>query len=310
MSSKEELAALLALTSIGPKKMTWGELAAEVYAKGSAVSVLQERTEGDSLFPNDFSAELSAAEDEVSKWSDAGLNVLSVINKSYPSRLRDIREMPPFLFFKGLLLNDDRGMSVVGSRRASDWGIQFAQGAARLLVRRGFTVIAGLAEGIDTAAHESTLESGGRTVAVIGTGIDKYYPAKNRPLQQQIEREGLVISQFLPGSSPTKYSFPMRNAVMSGYGLATIVVEATETSGTRIQARMAVQHGRPVILTSRVVASTNWATQLASRPNVYVVDGLDELELVVDLLDRQDRTLRDHEMTLLDELGIGAGHVG
>src|SRR5581483_252563 len=112
--------------------------------------------------------------------------------------------------------------------------------------------ISGLAAGIDTAAHTAALESGGRTVAVIGTGITRCYPAANIELQEAIAHSGLVLSQFWPESSASKASFPMRNATMSAYGRATIVVEASEQSGARIQARLAVAHGRPVVLMNSV----------------------------------------------------------
>jgi DNA processing protein len=149
--------------------------------------------------------------------------------------------------------------------------------AAHLLVSQGLTVIAGLAAGIDTAAHRAALDGGGRTVAFLGTGITQSYPASNRTLQSEIAERGLLVSQVYPDAPPTKQSFPMRNATMSGYGLATIVIEAGEHSGTRIQARVAGEHGRPVILTDRVAATTTWGTALAERPNVYVVSSTAEL---------------------------------
>jgi DNA processing protein len=104
----------------------------------------------------------------------------------------------------------------------------------------GVAVVSGLAEGIDTAAHQAALAAGGRTIAVIGTGIDQVDPAANRQLQQRIEDDGLVLSQFWPGSGPTRSSFPMRNATMSAYGMCTLLVTAGEQSGARIQARQAV----------------------------------------------------------------------
>ena len=203
-----------------------------------------------------------------------------------------IRETPPFLFYDGTLSEPDPGMSVVGSRSASDRALRFAADAARLLVSEGLTVIAGLAAGVDSAAHRAALEAGGRTVAFIGTGLAKSYPAENATLQREIAARGLVLSQFYPDASPTKQTFPMRNATMSGYGLATIVVEAGEHSGTRIQARVAGEHGRPVILTSEVVQKTAWGSALVDRPNVYVVDSLDELSAAVkDIREAPDRLM-------------------
>jgi DNA processing protein len=152
-----------------------------------------------------------------------------------------------------------------------------ALSVATHLAAEGLTVIAGLAAGIDTAAHRAALDSHGRTVGVIGTGIRKYYPADNRELQDQIARDGLLLSQFYPDAPPSKTSFPMRNATMSGYGIATVVVEAGEKSGARIQARLAVEHGRPVILSDMVVEANEWAKKLCSRPGVYVASSVGEV---------------------------------
>ena len=117
--------------------------------------------------------------------------------------------------------------------------------------------------------------------------------AANAGLQKEIASRGLVFSQFYPDAPPTKQTFPMRNATMSGYGLATIVVEAGEFPGTRIQARVAGQHGRPVILTSRVVRSTNWGRELVGRPGVHVIDSLDELAQVVNDIRTAPERLRN-----------------
>ena len=149
-------------------------------------------------------------------------------------------------------------------------------GLATGLAARDIPVISGLAAGIDSAAHTAALAAGGRTVAVIGTGIDRAYPAQNAALQEEIAAKGLVISQFLPGAPPTKMSFPMRNAVMSGYALATVVVEAAYRSGARMQARLALQHGRHVFL-MRSLLEHDWARDYAQRPGVTVVDNADNV---------------------------------
>lgn len=149
------------------------------------------------------------------------------------------------------------------------------------MVSAGITVISGLAAGIDTAAHHAALDAGGRTVAVLGTGIHRVYPAANRALQQRIASEGMVLSQFWPDAAADKKSFPLRNATMSGYGRATLVVEAGETSGARIQARVGVEHGRAVILRDHMVRTNEWAKALRHRPGVHVVSGVDEVLGVV-----------------------------
>lgn len=290
MNTREvEIAALIALLQTSKKGTAWGTIASQVSAEGSAKALL-DRT-GEALFLNpETDAAIDAAELQVRAWCEAGLELTTVLDDDYPVRLRDIREMPPFLFYKGDLRACDMGMSVVGSRRASAHGCSLAADVSRLLVNEGLAVIAGLAEGIDTAAHRAALDVGGRTVAFIGTGINRKYPASNAALQDEIARRGLVLSQFYPDAAPTKQSFPIRNVSMSGYGLATIVIEAGEHSGSRIQARVAGQHGRPVILVDRVAESTSWGSALVGDPNVYVVSSMAEVrDAVSDVLNSPSR---------------------
>ncbi|WP_433519959.1 DNA-processing protein DprA [Nonomuraea sp. CA-143628] len=144
-----------------------------------------------------------------------------------------------------------------------------------------------MAAGVDTAAHQAALKAGGRTVAVIGTGICKHFPPENRDLHREVAAQGAVFSQFWPDRAPDKTTFPLRNGTMSGYSLATIIVEASERSGTRIQARKAVEHGRPVILMRSVVDHTQWGRDAAGKPDVHVAqDAAGAMTIVDDLLDR------------------------
>ena len=140
----------------------------------------------------------------------------------------------------------------------------------------GYTVVSGLAAGVDAAAHREALAAGGRTVAVIGTGLQHSYPPENAELQQQLAASSAVVSQFWPETEPSRAGFPMRNAVMSGLALGTAIVEASVTSGARIQARRALAHGRPVFL-ARALISQPWARELAARPGVHVYDEPDEI---------------------------------
>lgn len=285
----DQAAALVALLRHVGRERSWASLAAEVWIAGDAVAVWRDRVGGDSLVMDPRSLEaLELARGDVLAWKARGLRLITVLDEEYPSRLRDIREVPPFVFVAGELRPSDPGMSVVGSRKSSERGQQVARAAAELLVAKGLTVIAGLAAGIDSTAHRAALNLGGRTVAFIGTGITGYYPAANRGLQDEIAARGMVVSQFWPEAPPMKSSFPIRNASMSGYGKGTIVVEAGETSGTRIQARVAVEHGRPVILTDMVVESTKWGRELVGRPGVHVVSSAAELDATIDrVLDEQ-----------------------
>ncbi|TPF86512.1 DNA-binding protein [Bifidobacterium sp. UTCIF-37] len=300
----EENAALVALlTTIDEHRDTWSSVANTVARQGSAVAVLDHEMDpvhhhlidddplydGDpALFDEDdvpptaerrhaLDKALQSARREVQEWHGRDLDFVSVLDGRYPNRLRQIADMPPFLFADGAMVQDELAVSVVGSREASSEALGFARDTASMLVACRFAVIAGLAAGIDTAAHEQALAEDGRTVAFIGTGITRQYPRQNEALQREIARRGLVLSQFWPDQGPTKTTFPMRNASMSGYGIATVVVEANEYSGTRIQARQAQQHGRPVILRDTVAASTEWGRRLAGRPGVYVASTVSQV---------------------------------
>lgn len=281
-----EAASLLALLRTRPGRASWGELASEVAYEGSAEAVLH-ASDQDTLIdlPLDESKLVEAATD-ISRWGQQGLRFVTVLDDDYPSRLLDIRETPPFLFYEGGLLRQDPGMSVVGSREASPAALDLAALVAHHLVSKGLTVIAGLAAGVDSAAHHAALDAGGRTVAFLGNGITQTYPKENAALQREIAERGLLLSQFYPEAPPTKFTFPMRNASMSGYGMATIIVEAGEHSGARIQARLAREHGRPVILSSKVAADTSWGRAMAGAPGVYVASTIGELkDAIQDVLD-------------------------
>ncbi|MGW5559492.1 DNA-processing protein DprA [Micromonospora sp. NPDC003944] len=280
-----ERASLVALLRL--QQTRWSEVALDIQENGSARAVLDRMVgHSDTLFPEGDSTTdlISEALAEVADWQRDGVGVHAFFDDTYPAQLLGIREVPPILFSKGDLRVHDRAVAVVGSRKASDEGLRIARAVATTLAGRGVTVVSGLAAGIDTAAHSAALEAGGRTVAVLGTGIRRYYPSGNRGLQDHIADVGLVVSQFWPDAAPSRQSFPMRNAVMSGYAVATVVVEAGETSGARIQARLALQHGRPVVLTSQVM-QCNWARTFAENPGVYVVHGTAQLlEAVDDIL--------------------------
>jgi DNA processing protein len=266
----DEHAAIVALLQARPEGLSWPEITAELLEVGSAVAVWERHAPAQTLIdlPGDITPE-SAAED-VRSWEARGYRLLSILDRDYPVWLRGVQQAPPVIFTLGTVITDDAAVSVVGSREASPAGLAMAADIAQALTARKLTVIAGLARGIDTVALRAALDAGGRTVAVIGTGIDRVYPTENRGLQEEIASRGLVLSQFWPDAPPQQHTFLMRNATMSGYGLATVVVEAGETSGARAQARMAVAHGRQVILTDRVVGANEWAQKLIGRPGVHV----------------------------------------
>lgn len=274
-----ERAALVALLRNRPKGMTYADVVAEVGPRESALHVWHAHNPPD-LY-GDAEALIDARKD-IEAWRTDDLGFLTFLDEDYPAQLRAVHDLPPVLFHRGRLVTDDVGVSVVGSRNASAKGLSIADSLARGLVDRGITVVSGLAKGIDAAAHTAALDVNGRAVAVIGTGINRYYPKENRELQDAVAERGLLISQFWPDAPPGKHSFPMRNSVMSGYGRATIVVEAGEHSGARIQARAAVAHGRPVILTDLVVNANTWAQRLIGQPGVHVAEGTAEAMRLVE----------------------------
>lgn len=275
----DETAALLVL--LRERTSSWGRIASQVALAGSALSVLKGADDG-VLFdlPVD-EARIESARKDILSWESRRLRVVTVLDPQYPRRLLDIPEPPPFLFYAGDLHREEAGLSLVGSRNAPPMALRLAGDIARFLVDQGMAVVSGLAAGVDAAAHRAALDAGGRTVAFIGTGITRAYPAAHADLQQEIAERGLVLSQFSPDAPPTKQAFPLRNALISGYGLATIVVEAGEYSGSRIPARLAHESGRPVILTEQVASTTTWGSALRGRPGVFVVNSMDELAGVV-----------------------------
>jgi DNA processing protein len=222
-------------------------------------------------------AMLDDAAADIARWEADGMRTLTLLDPDYPGNLRAVHDRPPLVFVRGALsAGDTQSVAVIGSRRASRRGLQAAARIAEHLVGSGYAVVSGLAAGIDTAAHRAALACGGRTVAVIGTGLARCYPPQNTPLQQRIARDGAVVSRFWPEDPPTRRSFPLRNAVMSGLSLATVVVEAGMTSGARLQARLALAHGRPVFLLESLLEQ-RWARELAERPATHVISSPEEI---------------------------------
>lgn len=278
---------MIALVRCVGGTVRWNEITDAALSLGSAAAAWDELRPPTLMAESDWTRAVSDARVDVVAWSVRGVRVTAITEDDYPARLRGIHQAPPVVFSRGALRNDDRAVSVVGSRHASEAGLRDAAGVARSLVKARISVLSGMAAGIDTAAHRSALAHGGRTVALLGTGIFRSYPAENSALQEQVGVRGLLLSQFWPDAAPRKQNFPMRNATMSGYGLCTVVIEAGEHSGARIQARVAVEHGRPVILMQRVVDSNEWARKLAARPNVHVASDSDAVVPTVSAIENR-----------------------
>lgn len=306
--SRDDRAALIALMRDRPDGVSIPQVASMLLDRQDVGAALEQLLPRElALFDeDDFLSRVQAAATDLQSWEAAGMQVLTILDDDYPGSLRDIHESPPILFALGTLRDGDVGVSVVGSRQASPRGLSIASNVATALAQSGITVISGLAAGIDTAAHTAALAAGGRTVAVIGTGLQRYFPAENRNLQDEIARHGLVLSQFWPDAPPHRASFPIRNATMSGLGIATFVAEAGEKSGARIQARKAVEHGRPVILSDGVVQSNDWAQKLIGGPNVWQAGGVEEVMTIVRKLAAAQAEIADVVSTLAETLSRSA----
>ena len=221
-----EAAQLLALCRV--KGADWHFIAREAQRPGGPESLLTRRRSEQSPESEETLQLLEQAEADLPRheeWAAEqlrattadGIRITTVLDDDYPMNLRTIFNLPPFLFYRGELRPDDAwSVAVVGTRNASDAGIARARKLSDALAEQGVTVLSGLARGIDTAAHEATLKAGGRTVAVMGTGIRKVYPAGNTELAERIAENGALVSQFWPDAPPTSYNFPRRNVVTSG----------------------------------------------------------------------------------------------
>ncbi len=210
-------------------------------------------------------------------------SVVTIVDDDYPKLLREIADPPLVLHCAGnRALLHLASVAIVGSRRATPYGVNVAESLARELTRAGAVVISGLARGIDAAAHRATLDAGGQTIAVLGTGINVVYPRSNTRLFQRIVSEGLVVSDFPPDSPPLPEHFPMRNRLISGLSLGTVIVEATARSGSLITARMAAEQGREVFavpgsIFARTSEGTHRLIQYGAKLVHDIGDVLDEL---------------------------------
>ena len=183
---------------------------------------------------------------ELAKAEREGVSIVTCEDPAYPERLRRIYDPPPLLYIKGSLDTADIPVAVVGSRNASPYGRYVTEKLSRELAQRGATVVSGLARGIDTCAHRGALAARGRTIAVMGCGIDVIYPPENRKLHGEIASNGAVVTEFAFGTEPDRPHFPARNRIISGLSLGVLIVEAGEKSGSLITARCALEQNREV----------------------------------------------------------------
>jgi DNA processing protein len=217
--------------------------------------------------------------EELSCVQTAGLRLVSFEDQEYPRNLREIPDPPPVLFVKGRILpGDDRAIAVIGSRKASAYGLSVCERLVCDLVDVGFTVVSGMARGVDGRAHWAALERQGRTLAVLGTGVDVVYPKSNKPIFDEILRQGALLSEFPPGTQAMAKNFPRRNRIISGMALGVLVVEAAERSGTMITVRTALEQGREVFSVPGDVRSpVSRGTHRLIKEGAKLVEGIEDI---------------------------------
>jgi DNA processing protein len=258
---------------------------------------------------------------EVERARKVGAHIVVPIDEGYPRSLQDIHDPPLALCIQGELAESDkRAVAIVGARRATHYGRDCAEKLAYQLVQAGFVVVSGLAHGIDTAAHKGALKAGGRTLAVIGSGLGHMYPPENRDLAKTIAGSGVVMSEFAIDRKPDKTTFPIRNRIVSGLSLGVVVVEAGVRSGAMITVQQGLEQGKSVFAVPGRIDSP-----LARGPHQLIRDGARLVEDVEDILEefeflipphRQETKaaasgpiLSDDERILVDRLADGPSDV-
>ncbi len=221
-------------------------------------------------------------------------HLFSLLDQEYPSRLKMIPDPPPLIYSTGQLAEcDHHALALVGSRNATHQGKAFTRRLSANLASLGFTIVSGLARGIDSAAHEGALSSSGRTVAVLGCGIDKLYPPEHRSLRRQIENQGAILSEFPIGTPPHPSHFPQRNRLISGLSLGVIVTEASSQSGSLITARFATEQNREIF-----AVPGNVSNALSRGPHHLIKQGAKLVEepsdVVEEILPMLEPSFREH----------------
>lgn len=219
---------------------------------------------------------------------DKEISIITFKDSKYPFNLKSLPDAPPILYFKGRIISkDNNAVAIVGTRRATEYGKTVARNLAKELSCRGITIISGLARGIDTQAHLGALEGNGRTIAVMGTGIDRVYPPGNKNLAAKIITKGLLMTELPPFSPPLRYHFPSRNRIISGLSKVVVAIQAPLKSGVFSTVKWALDYGRDVYalpgdITTEVSKGTNRLIKMGAIPITGYKDILDNTELEID----------------------------
>lgn len=227
------------------------------------------------------------------------IKTVSIFEKSYPQMLRYIHNPPKVLYYRGdISLASEPAIAIVGARKATAYGKWAAYGLSKKLSEYHVVVVSGMAYGIDTYAHKGTLENQGRTIAVLGCGVDICYPSSNKELMGNILENGLLISEYEPGTTPLPYRFPMRNRIISGLSLGTIIVEAGLNSGSLITAECAAEQGRNIYA---VPGNINSIYSIGS--NKLIKDGATPIVVLDDIIDELGITRKSNPLRQKEKLG-------
>ncbi|MEK7443161.1 MAG: DNA-processing protein DprA [Chloroflexota bacterium] len=240
---------------------------------------------------------LEQLEDDVAR---ANARMICWDDDDYPKRLREIDNAPPVLYVRGNLVEkDDWAVAIVGTRRATSYGKEVTRELATALAASGVTIVSGLARGIDAAAHVAALEAGGRTLAVLGSGLDIIYPAEHQTLAEKIIDHGALISDYPLGTPPDANNFPPRNRIISGLSLGAVIVEAGEESGALITADFAVEQGREVFAVPGSVFNRN-----SLGPNRLIQNGAKLITSAEDVLEELNLRMASHHAEAREQLSL------
>jgi DNA processing protein len=239
---------------------------------------------------------------ELDRIDKKGFHVRTLLDPDYPPLLREIPDPPPYLYVAGKLDGGLDNIAMVGSRNSTSYGMATTRSLSEDLARLGVTVVSGMARGIDTAAHEGALRGKGKTIAVLGSGLDRIYPAENARLYHRISQQGAVVSEFPLMTAPDAHNFPVRNRIISGMSLGTVVVEASKKSGSLITARLAAEQNREVFAVPGSIQSfkSTGTHTLIKQGAKLVENAQDIVEELVSLSHIQITSLVDHEKAAKD----------
>ena len=237
-----------------------------------------------------------------------GVKIISYLDTNYPKNLKNTSHSPPVLFIRGEIKEqDEKALAIIGTRQPTPYGKMVAEKFASELAQIGITIVSGLARGIDTAAHVGALKVNGRTIGVLGCGVDVYYPPENRNLYNEIAQNGAVISEFNLGTTPFAMNFPKRNRIISGLSLGVLAVEAPADSGVLNTVTWAADQGREVFAVPGAIdrqntAGTNRLIKDGAKPVFSIDDICEELKIVFDRKEKKEIPVSDLEKKILDIL--------